>query len=98
MQHNEVKSFNLPFLIFQPLALFVAEIFVAELGLVTEGEPEQKLSALSRNDGGRLLLNLLVYNETREAKLIAMKAIAKHDFNASAEDELSFRKHQILRR
>jgi growth factor receptor-binding protein 2 len=38
-----------------------------------------------------------VYNETREARLIAMEAIAKHDFNATAEDELSFRKHQILK-
>jgi hypothetical protein len=26
-----------------------------------------------------------------------MEAIAKHDFNATADDELSFRKHQILK-
>lgn len=26
-----------------------------------------------------------------------MEAIAKHDFNATAEDELSFRKTQILK-
>ena len=26
-----------------------------------------------------------------------MEAIAKHDFNATAEDELSFRKNQILK-
>ena len=26
-----------------------------------------------------------------------MEAIAKHDFNASADDELSFRKHSILK-
>jgi growth factor receptor-binding protein 2 len=28
---------------------------------------------------------------------IIMEAIAKHDFNATADDELSFRKHQILK-
>ena len=38
-----------------------------------------------------------MYNKTREARLIAMEAIAKHDFNATAEDELSFKKHQILK-
>jgi len=27
----------------------------------------------------------------------SMEAVAKHDFNATAEDELSFRKHQILK-
>lgn len=27
----------------------------------------------------------------------AMEAIAKHDFNATAEDELSFRKGQVLK-
>lgn len=26
-----------------------------------------------------------------------MEAIAKHDFNATAEDELSFRKSQVLK-
>ena len=26
-----------------------------------------------------------------------MEAIAKHDFNATADDELSFRKHSILK-
>ena len=26
-----------------------------------------------------------------------MEAIAKHDFNATADDELSFRKHQVLK-
>ena len=26
-----------------------------------------------------------------------MEAIAKHDFNATAEDELSFRKNQVLK-
>ena len=26
-----------------------------------------------------------------------MEAIAKHDFNATAEDELIFKKHQILK-
>lgn len=26
-----------------------------------------------------------------------MEAIAKHDFNATAEDELSFKKNQILK-
>lgn len=26
-----------------------------------------------------------------------MEAVAKHDFNATAEDELSFRKNQILK-
>lgn len=26
-----------------------------------------------------------------------MEAIAKHDFNATADDELSFRKNQILK-
>ena len=28
---------------------------------------------------------------------LTMEAIAKHDFNATAEDELSFRKHSILK-
>lgn len=28
---------------------------------------------------------------------IKMEAVAKHDFNATADDELSFRKNQILK-
>ena len=39
----------------------------------------------------------VVYKGTREARLSSMEAIAKHDFNATAEDELSFKKHQILK-
>ena len=34
-----------------------------------------------------------VYTNHKEWKLY----IAKHDFNATADDELSFRKHQILK-
>lgn len=32
-----------------------------------------------------------------KTKPIDMEAIAKHDFNATADDELSFRKNQILK-
>ena len=32
-----------------------------------------------------------------ETSKIKMEAIAKHDFNATADDELSFRKHSILK-
>ena len=38
-----------------------------------------------------------MYNERREARLITMEAIAKHDFNATAEDELSFPKGATLK-
>ena len=30
-------------------------------------------------------------------QIFTMEAIAKHDFNATAEDELSFRKNQVLK-
>lgn len=33
----------------------------------------------------------------RTEVIIIMEAIAKHDFNATADDELSFRKSQVLK-
>ena len=37
------------------------------------------------------------YFENLSCRYITMEAGAKHDFNATAEDELSFRKGQILK-
>lgn len=35
--------------------------------------------------------------DQKQVKYHKMEAIAKHDFNATADDELSFRKGQVLK-
>lgn len=36
-------------------------------------------------------------NNRKNKVRITMEAVAKHDFNATADDELSFRKQQVLK-